>query len=75
MLKLSDLKNGQAAKVLSVQADIRLRRRLLELGILKGEVVKILSVSPLKSSYLLTVKNYTLALRKSILDGILVEII
>ena len=75
MIKLSKLKKGQSGKIISVDADISLKRRLLELGLLKNEIVKILAISPLKNSYLLAIKNYTLALRKSILDGIWVEIV
>lgn len=72
---LCDLKKGQSAKVLYLNCDVHLKRRLLELGILKNEVIKILSVSPLKNSYLIAIKNYSLALRKNILQNIIVEII
>lgn len=72
---MSELKVGESATILNLRADLHLRRRLLELGLTDGETVKILSISPLKNSFLLSVKNYTLALRKNILDDIIVETI
>jgi len=75
MTRLCDLKKGQYGKILSIEANYKLKRRLLELGLINGEVAKILSISPLKNSYLISIKNYTLALRKSILQSIFVEMV
>lgn len=71
---LSDLKVREKAKVVAVFGDLHLKRRLFELGILNGQVVEILSISPLKNSYLIAIKNYSLALRKNILQNIMVEL-
>ena len=75
MTRLCNLEKGQCGKILNIEVNIKLKRRLLELGLINGEVVKILSISPLKNSYLILIKNYTLALRKSILQNVFVEII
>ena len=72
---MSELMKNQSAKITKVLGDIHLRRRLFEFGLLPNQTVKILSVSPLKHTYLIEIKNYCLALRKSILDNIFVEII
>ena len=72
---MSELTVNQTCKIVEVIADLRLKRRVFELGLVVGEKIKILSVSPLRNSFLIMVKNYSLALRKSILNDILVEML
>lgn len=72
--KMSDLKTGEVGKIINLSADVRIKRRLLELGLITGQMVKVLSISPLKNSYLIALKNYSLCLRRSILKSIEVEI-
>ena len=72
--KLCELKRYQSGIILGVEGDVHLRRRLLELGLTNGTVVKILSVSPLKNSFLIALRNYTLALRKNSLDLVSVAV-
>lgn len=47
---------------------------MLEFGFLGGQVIKVLAISPLKNSFLLTINGYSLALRKDILQNIEVQI-
>ena len=70
---LDQLGVGQSSKIVKINCEISLKRRLFELGLLIDEYVKVLAKSPFKNTYLLSVKNYTLALRKSILQNIYVE--
>lgn len=51
----------------------RISRRLLELGFLQGEKVKILRKSLLGKAYLVELRFYTLTIRKDIARFILVE--
>ena len=71
--RLSELKSNESGKIKNVFGNIHIRRRLYELGFLSGETIKIMSVSSLKNSYIVSLKGYCLALRKNILDNILVE--
>ena len=71
---LCELKVGEKAKISKIDADTHLKRRLFEFGILPDETVNVLSISPLKNSFLVAIKNYTLALRRDILQNISVEI-
>ena len=74
MLKsLSKIRVNTLCKVVSVDEKIKIKRRVFELGIVPNEIVKVLSISPLKNSFLIAVKNYSLALRKQIVDNIMVE--
>ena len=72
---LNQLKVGEKASISKIDCNTRLMRRLFELGLLINERVQILAVSPLKNTYLIGVKNYTLALRKKILQNVFVEMI
>lgn len=72
---MSTLKKGQECKVVSIESNIHLKRRLLELGFIQGTIIKIEDVSPLKNSYLIQVRGYLIALRKSAVNSIKVEIV
>ena len=73
MTKLSDLKVEESAKIVSFFCDKKTKQRLLQLGLTTGQVVKILNISVLKKSYLISVRHYSLAIRKSILEFVDVE--
>ena len=66
--KLCEIKVNQTAKVLEVDGDVYIKRRLLELGFTKNTEVKMLSISPLKNSFLIAIRGYSLALRKNSLE-------
>ena len=72
---LSEIKVNQRAKITKVQGDIHLKRRLFEFGLLSGQFVSVLSVSPLKNTFIISIRGYALALRKSILENIFVELL
>jgi len=72
--RLSELVVGQTGKVISVEGDLYIKRRLLELGIIKGTQIKILRVSPLKNTFLIHLHDYSLALRKNSLNLVRVEV-
>ncbi len=72
MFKLSELKIGEQAKILQIN-DESLIFRLMELGLLPGEVVKLQYIAPLGDPIAITVANYQLSLRKSDAENILVE--
>ena len=73
--KLSILKENQKAKIVKVLGDMHPKRRLMEFGLLSGQVVSVLSVSPLKNTFMISIRGYALALRKSILENIFVELL
>lgn len=51
-----------------------LTRRLMDMGILVGERIKVEKVAPLGDPIEVTIKNYKLSLRKKEAEGILVEV-
>lgn len=66
--KLNQMNKNQSGIICSVEGDVYLKRRLLELGFVNGTEVKVLRVSPLKQTFLVTLRNYTIALRSNSLS-------
>jgi Fe2+ transport system protein FeoA len=60
---LSEMKEGQTGTVVRVGGNGILRRRILEMGILKGTEVYIEKYAPLKDPMELIVKGYHISLR------------
>jgi len=72
-MKLSELKKGQSARIVAMPSSGGLRRRLAEMGMLVGEVVRIEGIAPLGDPVEMTVRRYRLSLRKSDIENITVE--
>ncbi|UCG08017.1 MAG: ferrous iron transport protein A [Desulfobacterales bacterium] len=62
-MRLSEMKEGQSATVVRVGGNGILRRRILEMGILKGAEVYVEKYAPLKDPLELIVKGYHVTLR------------
>ena len=75
MIKLSKLKQNQSAKIVEVDGEKKIKQRLLQLGFTTGQIVRVLGISALKKSFLIGIRNYTLALRKESIELIGVELI
>ena len=60
---LSELQKGQSATIIRVGGNGILRRRILEMGILKGTDVYVEKYAPLKDPLELIVKGYHVSLR------------
>jgi Fe2+ transport system protein FeoA len=70
---LSELKEGQSAIVVRIGGESLLRRRILEMGILKGAEVRVEKYAPLKDPMELVVKGYHISLRVEEAARILVD--
>jgi Fe2+ transport system protein FeoA len=62
-MRLSEMKEGQTGKVLQVAGESVLRRRIFEMGIVKGAELYIEKYAPLKDPVELIVKGYHVSLR------------
>ncbi len=60
---LSEMKENQTATVVRVGGNGALRRRILEMGILKGTSIYVEKYAPLKDPVELIVKGYHVSLR------------
>ncbi len=62
---LADLPLGQQAKIVSIDCERRLSRRLMEMGLLPGTCVRVVRVAPLGDPIELRLRNYSLSVRRA----------
>ena len=62
-MNLSDLRQGQTATVVRIGGDGPFRRRLLEMGFLRGTEVCVVKYAPLRDPIELILKGYHVSLR------------
>lgn len=73
---LSELKIGQKAVVKKLNFDNKeIRRHLLDMGVTRGAEVKIKKIAPMGEPIDIELRGYELALRKSELKNIDVEVV
>ncbi|RJQ44823.1 MAG: ferrous iron transport protein A [Nitrospiraceae bacterium] len=72
-MNLSMLKPGEKGRITKIGVTGPVKRRLMDMGVLVGEEIKIEKVAPLGGPIEVTVKNYNLSLRKKEAEGITVE--
>lgn len=63
-LRLSALQPGQEATVWAVEAQGPIRRRLLEMGFIRGARIRVEKMAPLGDPMELVIKGYHLSLRR-----------
>lgn len=73
-MNLAKLQPGEQGRITKIGAIGPLKRRLLDMGILVGEVVRVEKIAPLGDPIEITVKAYKLSLRKKEAEGIAVEV-
>ena len=74
-MNLAMLKPGETGRITKMGAVGPLKRRLMDMGVLVGEAVKVEKVAPLGDPIEVIIKNYHLSLRKKEAAEIEVEVI
>ena len=72
METLRNAKVGQTVKVVKLQGEGAVKRRLMDMGLTRGTEVYIRKVAPLGDPVEVTVRNYELSIRKA--DAEMIEI-
>lgn len=72
-MTLKDVKIGATVKVLKVDGEGAVRRRIMDMGITKGVEVYVRKAAPLGDPIEVMVRGYELSLRKADAQMILVE--
>lgn len=62
---LAELPIGEEAKVLSIEGNSPISKRLMEMGIVPGVSVKVIKSAPFNCPLEIRVRGYNLALRRS----------
>ncbi len=70
MPTLDQLRPGQRGRVLSIQGDPALVQRLMDLGVLEGEELQVLTFAPLGDPVEILLGNSRLSLRRREAAGI-----
>ncbi len=72
-MKLTDLKTGEKATIVKVLGYGAFRRRILEMGFIRGEEVSVILNAPLKDPIVYSIMGYEVSLRRS--EASLVEVV
>ena len=72
-VRLSDLKPDDKCRVLKVDASGSIKRRIQDMGIVKGTVIEIERVAPFGDPVEVKLRQYHLSLRKDEAKTIMVE--
>lgn len=73
MLTLKEVKVGDTCRVLKINGEGALRRRIMDMGITKNTQIYVRKVAPLGDPIELTVRGYELTIRKSEAEMVEVE--
>jgi len=75
-MNLSNLTPGQQGRIVRLDSCIGpIRRRLMDMGVIPGETIKVEKVAPMGDPIEVTVKSYNLSLRKNEARGIEIEVL
>ena len=72
-MTLKNARVGDTVKVLKVEGEGPIRRRIMDLGITKGVEIYVRKVAPLGDPFELTVRGYELSVRKDDAKMVIVE--
>lgn len=75
-MNLAMLSPGQQGRIIKLESSIGpVRRRLMDMGVIPGELVRVEKVAPMGDPIEVTVKGYNLSLRKGEASGIEIEVV
>lgn len=73
MKSLKDISVGETAKVVKINGEGKVKRRIMDMGITKGVEIYVRKVAPLGDPIEVTVRGYELSLRKDDAEMLEVE--
>ena len=71
-MNLRDVKVGKTVRVVKVHGEGPVRRRIMDMGITKGQKIFVQKVAPLGDPMEITIRNYELSVRKA--DCAMIEV-
>ena len=74
-MNLSMFKRGEIGIITKISVTGTLKRRLMDMGVMVGTEIKMEKVAPLGDPMEVTVKGYSLSLRKTEAERIMVEVV
>ncbi len=74
-MTLRDAAIGQTVKVVKLKGDGPVKRRIMDMGITKGQQIYVRKVAPLGDPVEITIRGYELSVRKADCEMIDVEVV
>jgi ferrous iron transport protein A len=74
-LMLKDLKPGEKGVISAFNSSGAVRKRLLDMGVIKGETIEMEKVAPLGDPIQVMIKGYHLTLRKNEAESVMVQVV
>ena len=74
-MNLREAVPGQTVKVVKVRGEGPVRRRIMDMGITKGQLIYVRKVAPLGDPVEINIRNYELSVRKADCEMIEVELV
>jgi ferrous iron transport protein A len=71
-MTLKEAKVGQTVRVVKLTGTGPVKRRIMDMGITKGQVIEVVRVAPLGDPLEITVRGYELSVRKA--DAQMIEV-
>lgn len=72
---LKDFNIGESGKIMKINAEGKIKRRLFDMGVTPGALVTLKKVAPLGDPIEVSLRDYDLSLRKDEAKCVLVEVI
>lgn len=73
MERLSTMMPGEKVRVVKLDTQGTLKKKIMDMGITKGTVIQIVKFAPLGDPMEILVRGYNLSIRKQDAQGIIVE--
>ena len=70
---LKSLKPGESGTIIMIKGKGPIKRRLMDMGIVRGSEIKVEKVAPLGDPIEVKIKDYSLTLRKEDAENILIN--
>ena len=71
---LNQFKVGEEGKIVKIEAEGKIKRRLFDMGVTPGTLVKLVKLAPLGDPIEVNIRGYELTLRKDEANMILMEV-
>lgn len=73
--RLSELKINQKAKILKIQGGHKMKKRLMEMGVIKGEIIQLIGIAPFGDPLEFAINDFRFSLRLKKIDNIIVDLL
>ena len=73
--RLSELKVGQKARILKIEGQRSVKKRIMEFGIIKGETIELIGMAPFGDPLNFNLNDFNLSLRVKEADNVIVELL